>query len=69
MMFFSMNKHTPMWAGWNSLATKDDLIAEDWMYKKNINFPSTRLGAVAETLRQSQKVARQCGKDLFVTHT
>lgn len=25
MMFFSMNKHTPMWAGWNSLATKDDL--------------------------------------------
>jgi hypothetical protein len=52
---------TPMWPGWNSLITKDPLPSQRIAYMDNLNLPPTRLDVVAETLRISQRVARECG--------
>ena len=55
-----------MWSGWNAKGSTDHLPAQVIAYMNNINLPSTRLDVVAETLRQSQEVARECGESYAI---
>ena len=54
---------TPMWTGWNSLVSVDVLPRQVIGYMENINLPPTRLDVVAETLKRSQAVAKECGEE------
>ena len=66
MMSCALFKDTPMWSGWNAKGSTDHLPAQVIAYMNNINLPSTRLDVVAETLRQSQEVARECGESYAI---
>ena len=67
-MICSSMGRTPMWAGWNSLFTKDDLPRQRLSYMNNLSLPPTRLDVVAETLKISQKVAMECDEDFAIVH-
>ena len=58
----------PMWAGWNSLVTTDDLPKQNIGYMENLCLPPTRLDVVVETLRISQKVAEECNEKYAIVH-
>ena len=60
MMSTALCQNIPMWVGWNSLITDDPLPQQIIGYMKNICLPPTRLNVVAETMRISQKVAKEC---------
>ena len=68
MMNIALCDSTPMWAGWNSLVTEDPLPRHTIGYMENLNLPPTRLDVVAETLKQSQQVAKECGDEYVVVH-
>ena len=68
MMNIALCDSTPMWAGWNSLVTEDTLPRHTIGYMENLNLPPTRLDVVAETLKQSQQVAKECGDEYVVVH-
>lgn len=68
MISLSLTQSNPMWGGWNSQLIKDTLPTQRIAYMNNIQLPPTRLDVVAETLRISQQVAKECG-DLYAVVT
>ena len=66
MMNVALNEKTPMWTGWNSLVMEDPLPRQQIGYMENINLPPTRLDVVAETLKQTQRVAMECNQPYIV---
>lgn len=67
MMSIALDK-TPMWTGWNSLVTEDPLPKQRITYMENLNLPPTRLDVVIETLRISQRVAKECREEFILVH-
>ena len=67
MMCLSFTE-TPMWAGWNSLITEDQIPPQKIAYVDNLNLPPTRIDVIAETLRISQRVAQECDEQYAVVH-
>ena len=59
---------TPFWTGWNSLVTKDALHRQRIAYMENLQLHSTRLDVVLETLRLSQRVAREFRYGFIIVH-
>ena len=53
----------PSWCGWNSLNFVDQQPHQALGYLKPIPLPPTRTDVVKETLKQSQKIAEECGED------
>ena len=51
---------TPMWSGWNSRISEDKLPFQIVRYTENLHLPPTRLDVVAETMRLSQTVTKEC---------
>jgi len=68
IMNLATNSEVPMCEGWNALITPDPLPKQSIGYMENINFPPTRLDVVAETLKQSQRVASECEQQYVVVH-
>lgn len=67
-MIMSAMGPTPMWTGWNSQLTNDPLPKQKVLYMNSINLPPTRLDVVLETMKISQKVARECGEENIIVH-
>jgi len=69
-LFWMMNVATiplaPLWIGWNSNVTPDPFPQQRIGYMKNICLPPTRLDVVAQTLKQSQRVAEECHQDYVI---
>ena len=61
------NKQTPMWSGWNSTITKDDLPAQKIGYLTNIGAPPTQHDVVNETLKRNVTIAKECKEDCIAT--
>ncbi|MCG7875152.1 MAG: hypothetical protein N0C90_02335 [Candidatus Thiodiazotropha endolucinida] len=59
---------TPMWTGWNSQITNDPLPRQTIGYMENLSLPPTRLDVVAETLKISQRVAKECQENFMIVH-
>ncbi len=57
---------TPMYSGFNALVHVDLLPVQHLAYMKNLNLPITRKDVIAETLKISQQVAKECGDDYTV---
>ena len=57
---------TPMWRGWNSLTTVDNLPVQSIGYMENIALPPKRLDVVQETMVISEKVRQECGEDYII---
>ena len=57
-----------MWCSWNLLVTNDPLPKQHIMYTENINLPPTRLDVIVETMKVSQKVAKECGEQYMIVH-
>ena len=55
MISNSLMEKIPMWVGRNSRLTRDDLPQQAIGYMANLNLSPTRLDAVVETLKISQK--------------
>jgi hypothetical protein len=68
MMSCALHNDTPMWRGWNTLTTVDDLPKQNIRYMENIHLPPTRLDVVRETLKRSQAVAQECSQKDVVVH-
>ena len=68
MMSTVFHENTPMWIGWNSRLTEDDLPQQTIGYMDNLNLPPTRLDVVAETMKISQKLAAECGEQYAIVH-
>jgi hypothetical protein len=62
------NKSTPMWSGWNSMLTRDDLPTQKIGYLANIGEPPTRLDVVNETMKRNLAIAEEC-KEKYITTT
>ena len=54
-------ENIPMWSGWNSKVSNDDLPQQTISYMTNLSLPPTRLDVVNKTLQLSQEVAKECG--------
>ena len=67
MMCTSLGE-TPMWSGWNSLFTPDDLPLQTVAYMNSISLPPTRLDVIVETLKISQQVAIENQEPFVVVH-
>ena len=61
------NKGTPMWSGWNSTITKDDLPAQKIGYLANIGAPPTQHDVVNETMKRNVTLAEECKEDYMAT--
>ena len=68
MMSHAFYDDTPMWIGWNSRVTVDNLPQQSIGYMDNLSLPPTRLDVVAETMRISQKLAAECGEPYALVH-
>jgi len=68
VMNLALGHKIPMWTGWNGLFTPDPLPKQKICYMQNISLPPTRLDVVAETLKQTQNVAEECGERTVVVH-
>lgn len=55
-------ENTPMWVGYNSLIYQDNTCMQKVSYLTTINASPTSTSVVIETLKQSQKVAEECGE-------
>ena len=61
------NRETPMWSGWNSTVTKDDLPVQKIGYLANIGAPPTRQDVVNETMKRNVLLAKECKEDNILT--
>lgn len=66
MMNVATSPEVPMWVGWNASLTPDPLPKQHIGYMANISLPPTRLDVVAQTLKQSQRVALECHQNYVV---
>ena len=57
------NKETPMWTGWNSTITRDELPAQKIGYLANIGAPPTQHDVVNETMKRNVALAKECKED------
>lgn len=55
-----LKRNIPMWVGFNVQFQEDCLPQQEIMYMPNLNKPITSLSAVQETLRITQRCAREC---------
>ena len=56
----------PTWIGWN--LTVDNLPRHTIGYMDNYSLPPTRLDAVAQTMKTSEKIAAECGETYAEVH-
>ena len=63
-----ISNKTPMWVGWNSRLTTDELPMQNVCYMENICLPPTRRDVVVKTMEVSQKVAEEVNQDAVVVH-
>ena len=68
MVSHALLAQTPMWVGWNSALTVDTLPRQSIGYMANLNMSPTRLDVVAETMRISQKLAKECEESHVLVH-
>ena len=52
--------NTPMWHGWNSVVTEDDLPSQTLTYMEPVGKPPTRLDVVQHTMDTAIRVADEC---------
>ena len=53
-------ENIPMWDGWNSLVTEDDMPNQTLTYMEPVGKPPTRLDVVQHTMNTAIKVADEC---------
>ena len=63
----STDRNVPMWSGWNSKITRDDLPSQKVGYMANIGAPPTQHDVVLETLKRNVSLAEECNEKYILT--
>lgn len=61
-------ENTPMWHGWNSVVTRDDLPSQTLTYMEPVGKPPTRLDVVQHIMNTAIRIADEC-HDFYIPVT